>query len=131
MSFEDELQTACSVIAPAWDYKESVERSKEKCRTIKSSFSCKKRPSLLDEIGVAKDVIVDSERRKYEYHQMMIAHMAPGGPMKYYEEVLDKLIRENSEYAKIKATLVGEPTSAEEHQSMVENEILWDGETMV
>ena len=67
ISFEDALQTACSVIVPTWDYKESVERSKEKCRTIKEQFVCKsRRPSLLEEIEVAKDVIVDSERRKYE-----------------------------------------------------------------
>ena len=65
MSFADELQTACSVIVPRWDYKQSLERSKGKCRTIKEQFSGKRRPSLLEEIGVAKDVIVDSERRKY------------------------------------------------------------------
>jgi len=64
MSFADELQAARSVIVPTWDYKESVERSKEKCRTIKDKFAGKRRPSLLDEIGVAKDVIVDSEKRK-------------------------------------------------------------------
>ena len=65
-SFADEIQTARSVIVPAWDYKESLERSKEKCRTIKDTFAGKRRPSLLEEIGVAKNVIVDSEKRKYE-----------------------------------------------------------------
>lgn len=66
MSFADELQAARSVIVPTWDYKESLEKSKEKCRTIKDTFAGKRRPSLLEEIGFAKDVIVDSERRKYE-----------------------------------------------------------------
>ena len=66
MSFVDELQEAQSVIVPEWDYKESLERSKEKCRTIKDTFAGKRRPSLLEEIGVAKDVIVDSEKRKHK-----------------------------------------------------------------
>ena len=66
MSFADELQTARSVIIPSWGYKESLERSKEKCRTIRDMFAGKRRPSLLEEIGAAKDVIVDSEKRKCE-----------------------------------------------------------------
>lgn len=64
--FADELQTACSVIVPEWEHKESLERSKEKCRAIKDQFSGKRRPSLLEEIEAAKEIIVDSERRKYE-----------------------------------------------------------------
>lgn len=65
MSFADELQAARAVIVPTWDYKESLAKSKEKCRTIKDTFAGKRRPSLLEEIGVAKNVIVDSEKRKY------------------------------------------------------------------
>ena len=65
VSFADELVTACSVVMPKWDHKQSVEKSKEKCRAIKDRFtSGKRRPSLLEEIGVAKEVIVDSEREK-------------------------------------------------------------------
>lgn len=66
-SFTEELQAARSVIIPTRDYKESLEKAKEKCRTIKDTFAGKRRPSLLEEIGVAKDVIVDSERRKCMY----------------------------------------------------------------
>ena len=29
--FADEIQTACSIIMPKWDHKESVKKSKEKC----------------------------------------------------------------------------------------------------
>ena len=64
LSFLEELQTAQEVVAPKWDYKQSVERSKNKCRAIKQQFAGKRRPSLQEEIGVARDVIVDSERRK-------------------------------------------------------------------
>ena len=64
LSFLEELQTAQEVVAPKWDYKQSVERSKNKCRAIKKQFAGKRRPSLQEEIGVARDVIVDSERRK-------------------------------------------------------------------
>ena len=64
-SFAEELQAARSVIIPTRDYKESLEKAKEKCRTIKDTFAGKRKPSLLEEIGVAKDVIVDRERRKY------------------------------------------------------------------
>ena len=66
MSFADEIQAACSVILPDLDYKESLERSNEKRRAIKDIFAGKRRPSLLEGIGVAKDIIVDRERRKYQ-----------------------------------------------------------------
>ena len=64
LSFLEELQTAQEVVVPKWDHRESVERSKMKCRAIKQQFTGKRRPSLQEEIGVARDVIVDSERRK-------------------------------------------------------------------
>ena len=65
MSFSQELQTGCSVILPSADHKKSLERSKDRCRTIKNQSTGKRRRSLAEEIGVAKKVIVDSER-KYE-----------------------------------------------------------------
>lgn len=64
MSFADDLKMACEVVAPKWNQKQRLEKSKEKCRSIKEKFSGKRRPSLLEEIEVARDVIVDSERRE-------------------------------------------------------------------
>ena len=63
MSFYQELQTGRSVILPSVDHKKSVERSKDRCRTIKDRSSGKRRRSLAEEIGDAKKVIVDSERK--------------------------------------------------------------------
>ena len=71
LSFSEELQTGCSVIAPNLDHKESLERSKEKCRKIKDQFSGKRRRSLAEEIGVAKDVIVDS-KKQYEIPPVVV-----------------------------------------------------------
>lgn len=65
MSFSEQLQTGCSVITPNVDHTKSLERSKERCRKIKDRCTGKRRPSLAEEIGVAKEVIVDSAR-KYE-----------------------------------------------------------------
>ncbi|KAK2571057.1 hypothetical protein P5673_003609 [Acropora cervicornis] len=39
-----------------------MERAKENLRIVKSQISGKRRPSLLDEIQVAKEVILKSER---------------------------------------------------------------------
>lgn len=47
------------------DYKESLERFKEKCCVIKEIFVGKRRLLLLEGIGVVKDVIVNGERRRY------------------------------------------------------------------
>ena len=65
MSFFEELQTGRSVILPSADHQKSVERSKDRCRAIRDRSSGKRRRSLAEEIGDAKKVIVDSER-KYE-----------------------------------------------------------------
>ena len=65
-SFAEEVQSACSVIKPNWDDDEKLEQTKEKCREIKHQISAKHRPSLLDEIEVAREVIGSSER-KYSY----------------------------------------------------------------
>jgi len=64
-SFFQELETACSVIIPDADHQKSVEKSKDRRRTIKDQSAGKRRRSLAEEIGDAKKVIVDSER-KYE-----------------------------------------------------------------
>ena len=61
-SFSEEVQSACSVIRPSWFDKEKMERAKENLRIVKSQISGKRRPSLLDEIQVAKEVILKSER---------------------------------------------------------------------
>ena len=63
VSFSEELQTGCSVITPNSDLTKSLERSKKKCRKIKTECSLKRRPSLAEEIEVAKEVIVDSEKK--------------------------------------------------------------------
>ena len=60
-SFAEEIQSACSVITPRWNDIEKKEESKEKCRQIKNQIADKRKPSLLDEIEVAKKVILDSE----------------------------------------------------------------------
>ena len=65
MSFFQELQAGCSVILPSADHQKSVERSKARRRTIKEHSDGKRRRSLAEVIGDAKNVIVDSER-KYE-----------------------------------------------------------------
>lgn len=76
VNFADEIQTACSVIVPKWDHKESLKKSKEKCREIKNHFSGKRRPSLTEEIEFAKKIIVDSERRKYEIPAAVVAEVS-------------------------------------------------------
>ena len=65
MSFIQELQTGCSVILPSVDHLKSMQRSKDRRRTIKDHAAGKRRRSLEEEIGDAKKVIVDSGR-KYE-----------------------------------------------------------------
>ncbi|PFX21285.1 hypothetical protein AWC38_SpisGene14202, partial [Stylophora pistillata] len=55
------------VIVPKWDHKESLKKSKEKCQEIKNRFCGKRRPSLTEEIEVAKAIILDSEMLKYEF----------------------------------------------------------------
>lgn len=65
-SFADQVQSACSVIKPNWDDDEKLEQSKETCRKIKNQIAGKRRPSLLDQIQVAKEVIEDREK-KYSY----------------------------------------------------------------
>ena len=63
MSFIDELQTGRAVILPSEDYQNSVERSKDRRHQIKDRSSRKMRQTLAEEIGDAKYVIVDSERK--------------------------------------------------------------------
>lgn len=77
MSFADELVTACLVIIPKWDYKQSVERSKEKRRAVKEQFAStgKRRPSLQEQIGVAKELIVDKEREKRSLPPEIVAEV--------------------------------------------------------
>ena len=77
ISFADELVIARLVVTPEWDYKQSVERSKEKCRAVKEQFAStgKRRPSLLEEIGVAKELIVDKEREKRSLPAEIVAEV--------------------------------------------------------
>lgn len=63
VSFAEELQTGCSVIAPESAYKGGLEQLKEKRRTIKDRTAGKRRASLADEIEVAKSVIMDDPKR--------------------------------------------------------------------
>ena len=62
-SFKEEIQNACSVITPHWADDIKLEQSKEKCRRIKDEIAGKRRPSLLDEIQVAKSVIMESPKK--------------------------------------------------------------------
>lgn len=62
-SFVEEVQNACSVIIPNRDGDEKMEESKAKRRTIKNQIAGKRRPSLLDEIQVAKSVIMESPKK--------------------------------------------------------------------
>ena len=64
MSFSEEMQIAKDVISPKWEYRQSVVRSMEKCRSLRDQFAGRRRPSLQEQIGAAREVIVDSERRK-------------------------------------------------------------------
>ncbi|CAH3196055.1 unnamed protein product, partial [Porites evermanni] len=111
VSFADELVIARLVVTPEWDYKQSVERSKEKCRAVKEQFAStgKRRPSLLEEIGVAKELIVDKEREKRSLPPEIVAEMiqaqsSSGGPIKYYGEVLEKLLKESEQLAENEST---------------------------
>lgn len=81
ITFADEIQTACSVIVPKWNHRESLRKSKEKCQAMKSQFSGKRKPSLTEEIKFAREIIVDSERRKYEIPAEVIEEVGipPGG----------------------------------------------------
>ncbi|KAL9960058.1 hypothetical protein ACROYT_G033458 [Oculina patagonica] len=101
MSFAEELQTGRSVITPDQDHTKSVERSKERCRKIKDQCTGKRRQSLAEEIGVAKEVIVDSER-KYEIPpavvEEMIDEQVPRGCQSYsYSDILDHLLFRNTQ----------------------------------
>ena len=64
MSFSEELQLAKDVVTPRWDYRQSMVRSLEKCRNLRDQFADRRCPSLQEQIGAAKEVIVESERRK-------------------------------------------------------------------
>lgn len=81
ITFADEIQTACSVIVPKWNHRESLRKSKEKCQALKNQFSGKRKPSLTEEIKFAREIIVDSERRKYEIPAEVIEEVGipPGG----------------------------------------------------
>ena len=61
-SFVEEEQSACSAITPNWDENEKMEQSKDNRRRIKNRMDKSRRSSLLDEIQVAKDVIVGDEK---------------------------------------------------------------------
>lgn len=61
-SFVEEVQSACSAIKPNWDENEKMEQSKDNRRRIKNRMDKSRRSSLLDEIQVAKDVIVGDEK---------------------------------------------------------------------
>lgn len=61
-SFVEEVQSACSAITPNWDENEKMEQSKDNRRRIKNRMDKSRRSSLLDEIQVAKDVIVGDEK---------------------------------------------------------------------
>ena len=62
-SFVEELQSACSVITPDWDKNEKMVQSKDNRRRIKNRMDKSRRSSLLDEIQVAKAVIVGDEKK--------------------------------------------------------------------
>ena len=62
MSLAQKLQTGCSVIAPNGIKQESLERPNENCRLTKEQLAGKRKLSLSEEIGVAENVIVDSEK---------------------------------------------------------------------
>ena len=71
LSFAEEVQNACGVITPNWQDNERQEQSKAKRRKIKHEISGKRRPSLLDEIQVAKSVIMESPK-KYVLHPRLV-----------------------------------------------------------
>ena len=83
MSFYQELQTGCSVILPGADHQKSVERSKDRRRTIKDRSAGKRRRSLAEEIGDAKKVIVDSER-KYEISPAVVDEVRDQNTISYF-----------------------------------------------
>ena len=63
-SFIEDIQNACSVLSPGMVDDIKLEQAKEKCRRIKNEIASKRRPSLLDEIEVAKSVIM---KNPYKY----------------------------------------------------------------
>ena len=101
MSFADELVIARLVVTPEWDYKQSVERSKEKCRAVKEQFAStgKRRPSLQEEIGVAKELIVDKEREKRSLPPEIVAEVVLcfllGGKkrMSFFVYIMNEILR--------------------------------------
>ena len=63
LSLIEEVQNACCVITPNWQDNERQEQSKAKRRKIKHEISGKRRPSLQDEIQVAKSVIMENPKK--------------------------------------------------------------------
>ena len=86
MSFIQELQAGCSVILPSADHQKSVERSKTRRRTIKDHSFGKRRRSLEEEIGDAKKVIVDSER-KYEMSPVEVEKVSDQNVVSFFNTV--------------------------------------------
>ncbi|XP_029185920.2 uncharacterized protein LOC114953738 [Acropora millepora] len=146
MSFSEELQLAKDVVTPRWDYRQSMVRSLEKCRNLRDQFADRRRPSLQEQIGAAKEVIVESERRKRcipeeLLWEMLAANRAPAGICSYYSVALEEMQREHQEYlasigadvhevaSSMSELLRGEvdatKASSGESQRMIENEILW------
>ena len=62
-SFIEEIQNACLVLSPSMVDNIKLEQTKERCRRIKNEIASKRRPSLLEEIEVAKSVIMKNPHK--------------------------------------------------------------------
>ena len=97
MSFFQELQAGCSVILPSTDHQKSVERSKTRRRTIKDHSVGKRRRSLEEEIGDAKKVIEDSER-KYEISPAEVEKVSDQNVVSYFNTDTFILLRVRQQF---------------------------------
>ena len=97
MSFIQELQAGCSVILPSADHQKSVERSKTRRRTIKDHSVGKRRRSLEEEIGDAKKVIEDSER-KYEISPAEVEKVSDQNVVSYFNTDTFILLRVRQQF---------------------------------
>ena len=105
MSFIQELQAGCSVILPSPDHQKSVERSKDRRCSIKDRSAGKRWRSLAEEIGDAKKVIVDSER-KYEISPAEVEEVSDQNLVSYFNTDAIILPREKQQFSRGVETLL-------------------------
>ena len=105
MSFIQELQAGRSVILPSADHQKSLERSKDRRRSIKDRSAGKRRRSLAEEIRDAKKVIVDSER-KYKISPAEVEEVSDQNSVSYFNADTIMLPQERRQFSWAVETLL-------------------------